>query len=82
MISPLLAFIRCLTPDQKKDFVAKVGTTYVYIHQLATAEAPNPALRLAKAIVEESRRLSKKVGAEPLTYDDLLVGAPPRDQDV
>ena len=71
-ISPLLSFMRALSPQQKKDFVAACETTYVYMHQLATAPRPNPALRLAKSIVEESKKLSRKVMPAPLTYDDLL----------
>lgn len=79
--SPLLSFLRALSPQQKKDFVARCETTYVYMHQLATAPRPNPALRLATAIVEESKKLSKRVMHPALTFEDLLVGTPPRDED-
>lgn len=71
-ISPLLSFMRALTPQQKKDFAAACDTTYVYMHQLAAHPRPNPALRLAKSIVEESKKPSRKVMHPALTYDDLL----------
>lgn len=70
--SPLLQFLRALSPQQKKDFVSKCGTTYVYLHQLATQKRPNPALRLATSIVEESKKLSKRVMHPALTFEDLL----------
>lgn len=61
--------------DQRKDFALEVGTTVVYLYQLAGDTEPNPRLRLAKALVDASNKWGKKVMAKPLTYEDLLVGA-------
>lgn len=80
-VTPLLRFIRALDADQRKAFAAAVGTTEGYLYQLAAAPVPNPRLRLAKLIVEETKRLGKKVMSAPLTYDDLLVGASDEDPD-
>jgi len=66
-----------MTKEQKEAFAAQVGTTLVYLYQLTGAERPNPTLRLARAIVKESERLSKKLMTEPLTYEDLLEGPVP-----
>lgn len=76
-ITPLLRFLRCMTKEQREAFAAAVGTTTVYLYQLAGQATPNPQLRLAKAIVKESNRIAKKIMAQPLTYDDLLTGPTP-----
>lgn len=75
-ITPLLRFLRALDADQKVQFAAACGTTYNYLYQLAAQHEPNPRLRTAKAMVEESRKYARKAMTPPLTYDDLLVGAP------
>lgn len=76
-ITPLLRFLRCMTKEQREAFASATGTTMVYLYQLAGQPAPNPQLRLAKAIVKESNRIAKKLMTQPLTYDDLLVGPTP-----
>lgn len=73
--TPLLGLLRALTIEQRKAFASEVGTTVVYLYQLATNEAPNPRLHLAKRIVEASARYAGKAMTRPLGYDDLLVGA-------
>lgn len=73
--TPLLGLLRALDPDQRKAFAADVGTTVVYLYQLAGQPWPNPKLRMAKRIVEYSAKYaSKALGVRPLSYDDLLVG--------
>lgn len=72
--TPLLAFIRALDADQRKSFAEEVGTTTVYLYQLAGQPWPNPKLRMAKRIVEISARYAGKAMARPLSYEDLLVG--------
>lgn len=73
--TPLLGFLRALDPDQRKAFAAEVGTTVVYLYQLAGQPWPNPKLRLAMAMVEASARYaSKAFGVRPLSYEDLLEG--------
>lgn len=71
---PLLRFLRALDPDAKEAFAAAVGTTLAYLQQMCLQAAPNPALRLALAIEAESHRLSRQLGIDPLTLQDLLVG--------
>lgn len=73
-ITPLQTFLRALDHEQKEQFAQAVGTTRVYLHQLASAEHPNPRLRLALALVEESKKLSRKVMSPPLSLPDLLTG--------
>ena len=73
----MLRFLRAMTKEQREDFASAVGTTTVYLYQLAAQEAPNPRLSLALAIVAESKRIAKKLMTEPIALDDLLVGAPP-----
>jgi hypothetical protein len=73
-ITPLLRFLRALNVEQQTAFAESVGTTRVYLYQLAAQPAPNPRLRLALALVNESKRVGKKVMQSPLTLDDLLVG--------
>jgi DNA-binding XRE family transcriptional regulator len=76
-VTPMLRFMRAMTKEQQEAFAAAVGTTRVYLYQLAAQEFPNPKLRLSLAIVKETNRLSKKLMTAPLTLEDLLVGAPP-----
>lgn len=89
-VTPLLRFIRALKDAEKEtetkfldQFLAALAptngkkTTRVYLYQLAGNELPNPTLRLAKAIVEQSRVFGPRVNARPLTYEDLLVGCIP-----
>ena len=64
-------FLVALTPTNGKK------TTKTYLYQLAGNELPNPTLRLAKAIVEQSRVFGPRIGARPLAYEDLLVGCIP-----
>lgn len=89
-VTPLLRFIRALK-DAEKDTATKFfdqflaaltptngkKTTKTYLYQLAGNELPNPTLRLAKAIVEQSRVFGPRINARPLTYEDLLVGCIP-----
>lgn len=78
-VTPLLRFLRALTKEQREAFAAAVGTTSVYLYQLAAQPEPNPRLRLALAIREESRRIAKRVMTEPLALEDLLVGSKPEE---
>lgn len=86
-VTPLLRFIRALKSAESEtgtDFFSLFlksltpmhgkPTTKVYLYQLAGNAMPNPTLRLAKAIVEQSRVLGPRVNERPLTYEDLLVG--------
>lgn len=73
-VTPLLRFLRAMTKEQQEAFAFAVGTTTNYLYQMAAQEEPNPRLRMALAIREESRKLSKKLMCEPLTLEDLLVG--------
>ena len=73
-VTPLLAFIRALEPDQRKAFAEETATTVVYLYQLAGQPWPNPKLRMAKRIVEVSARYASKAMARPLSFEDLLVG--------
>lgn len=74
--TPLLGFLRALDVDQRKAFAEEVGTTVVYLYQLAGQPAPNPKLRMAKLIVETSAKYASKAMCRPLSFEDLLVGAP------
>ena len=87
---PLLRFIRALRDAEKETdtgflelFRASLTpthgkpTTRIYLYQLAGNKLPNPSLRLAKAIVEQSRVFGPRVNARPLTYEDLLIGCIP-----
>ena len=89
-VTPLLRFIRALKDAEKAtetkffdQFLSALAptngkkTTRIYLYQLAGNELPNPTLRLAKAIVEQSRVFGPRVSARPLTYEDLLVGCIP-----
>lgn len=76
-VTPMLRFMRAMTKEQQEAFAAAVGTTRVYLYQLAGQEEPNPRLRLALNIVKESHRIHKRLMTQPLELEDLLVGAPP-----
>ncbi len=80
-ITPLLRFLRALTPEQREAFASATGTTTGYLYQLAAQPMPNPRLRLALAIEAETHRIAKRVGADPLTLADLLVGPTPKAED-
>jgi hypothetical protein len=73
-ITPLLTFLRALDKDQRKAFAAATGTTEQYLYQMAGLPRPNPTLRLATLLVEQSKVFGKRAMAKPLWYDDLLVG--------
>lgn len=72
--TPLLGLLRALEPEDRAALAADVGTTVVYLYQLAGQPFPNPKLRMAKAIVEHSRRYARKALTKPLSYEDLLIG--------
>ena len=76
-VTPMLTFLRALTKDQREAFASAVGTTTLYLYQLAAQAEPNPRLRLALAIREESWRVAKKLMTPPLTLEDLIVGVTP-----
>ncbi len=78
-ITPLLRFLRALTVEQQHAFAADVGTTRVYLYQIAAQPVPNPRLRLAMLLVSESKKWGKKVMAAPLSFEDLLVGTEDED---
>jgi transposase-like protein len=81
-VTPLLRFIREINeyPLELENFVASLEIpsgkrrTGVYLYQLAAAESPNPSLRLARAIVEQSKLFGSRLMVQPLTYEDLLIG--------
>lgn len=73
-ITPLLGFLRALNVEQQTLFADAVGTTRVYLYQLAGQPHPNPRLRLALAIVSESKRIAKRHMTRALALEDLLVG--------
>lgn len=75
-VTPLLRFLRALSKTEREVFAAAVGTTTTYLYQLAGQPEPNPRLRMALAIRDESRRLAKHLMATPLTLEDLLIGVP------
>lgn len=72
--TPLLGFLRALTVEQQTLLAQSVGTTRVYLYQLAAQPAPNPKLRFALALVAESKKYALKAMTRELTLDDLLVG--------
>ena len=56
--------------------VPQRGITKLYLTQLACMDPhPNPSILIALAVVETSRKWSRKIGMPPLTMTDLLVGA-------
>jgi hypothetical protein len=80
IVTPLLRFIRALKAAESetgtdfrslfiKALTATHGkpTTAGYLYQLAGKSLPNPTLRLAKAIVEQSRVFGPRVNERPLT---------------
>ncbi len=73
-VTPLLTFLRALTKDQRKAMAERCGTTEVYLYQLAGQPWPNPRLRLALALVAESKPLARKQMTSALTLDGLMVG--------
>jgi hypothetical protein len=75
-VTPLLAFLRALEPDQRKAFADEAGTTVVYLYQLAGQPWPNPKLKLSMLLVEASAKWAGKAHgkARPLSFEDLLVG--------
>ena len=73
-LSPLGKFLQACTKDQREAFAAACGTSQVYLYQLASLVTPNPSLRLAMKIRDESARLSRRIHHPSLTLDDLLVG--------
>jgi hypothetical protein len=75
--TPLLGLLRAMTKDEQEAFASAVGTTRVYLYQLAAQKEPNPRLRLSLAIVKESIRLNKKFMSPILRLEDLLIGPPP-----
>jgi DNA-binding XRE family transcriptional regulator len=76
-VTPLQRFLRAMNRVQKDEFASAVGTTRVYLHQLASQREPNPRLRLSLAICKESQRLSKGLMTPPLQLGDLLMGTEP-----
>jgi hypothetical protein len=77
-ITPLLGFLRAFpTKADRQEFADACGTTEVYLYQLAAAIEPNPRLRLAMAIVRESKLRARKLMTRSLTLEDLLVGHTP-----
>lgn len=73
-ITPLLRFLRALTNEQRVALAEQIGTTRVYLYQLAAQPAPNPRLKLAMDLVAASKPLAAKQMTAPLTLEDLLVG--------
>lgn len=74
-ITPLLRFLRAFPgKSERKAFAQLCETTELYLYQIAAQPYPNPRLRLALALVRESKRMAKKLMTEPLTLEDLLVG--------
>lgn len=81
-VTPLLEFMRMLNeePERLEDFVASLEgpsgkpRTGMYLYQLAGKPRPNPSLRLAYAIVHQSRYFASQMDCDPLTYEDLLIG--------
>lgn len=80
-VTPLLRFLRAMEPNERSAFASAVGTTTIYLYQLAANPEPNPRLRLALAITEQSHLRAEALKTEPLDLEDLLVGATPEEPD-
>ncbi|RVU45330.1 hypothetical protein [Rubrivivax rivuli] len=74
-ITPLLRFLRAFPgKPERKAFAEACETTELYLYQIAAQPYPNPRLRLALALVRESKKIARKLMTQPLTLEDLLVG--------
>lgn len=84
---PLLDFIRAIKAHDKDHDTALhekfrlslepiygKPVTNIYLYQMTNKQVPNPTLRLAKAIVEQTRVFAPMIGVRALSYDDLLIG--------
>lgn len=77
--TPLSNFLNAMDRGTRLVCAEICGTKMNYLQQLAGQERPNPNLRLAFALVAESKRLSGQLNHPSLTLEDLLVGAVERD---
>ena len=73
--TPLSLWLNAMTPDQRESVALICETKMNYLQQIAGQQRPNPQLRLALAIVAESKRLARRLHHPPLTLGDLLIGA-------
>lgn len=63
-VPPLLRLLRSLTPEQRAQLAKDCDTTPQYLYQVAGQDSPNPRLRLAMALVEQSKTWSTKLRSE------------------
>lgn len=75
-MTPLSVFLRDLTKDERIAFAVNCEVGYTYLFQLAASPNPNPTLRLALRIVDESNRIARRYGRAGLSLPDLLIGNP------
>ena len=62
--TPLLAWLREASPEQRDRLAALASTTVGYLYLLATCERPNPGAKLALAIEDGTRQLHEETGGK------------------
>lgn len=62
--TPLLAWLREASPEQRSRLATLASTKVGYLYLLATCERRNPAAKLALAIEDGTRQLHEETGAK------------------
>lgn len=69
-ITPLLAWLRAATPEERERAAQLAGTSVSYLYQLATCTRPRPSAELALAI-EDATRDMERVGLPRVTVREI-----------
>lgn len=75
--TPLLAILRALATDERRDeFATLAGTSRLYLYQLAGCHNRSCRSSLAKSIADASVVMHKQYGSEPITMEQLACMCP------
>lgn len=75
--TPLLAILRQLGSDDRRDEFARIaGTSSAYLYQLAGCKRGSCRARLAKGIADASVEMHARYGTDTITVDALATMCP------
>lgn len=69
--TPLLATLRALEPQQRREFATLAGTSVSYLYALGTCDRKGCRSPLAKGIADASCAMAAKYGSPVVTQDEL-----------
>ena len=74
-LTPLLAILRAMTPDQREEFALVAGTSVSYLYQLAGCNRKSCRAKLAKGISHATGHMHRRYDTPTISMEALAGSA-------